>query len=257
MEINNLSDLIIKKLISINAVSSATGETSQRRNRACWALLIKYEGETIYTSGGKSIISNIENIAILPKGSNYNWICTKEGRYIVVEFDADLTGENVITIPTKKSEVILRMFKKLDKVWSLKHRFYKIEALNIVYGILANLLETQNKYLPSDKAEKIRPALDFIAENYTKTITNDELAKLLGISTVYFRKLFTSIMGISPINYIQQFRIKKAKEMLNSDYSKISIISEAVGYPNIYHFSKMFKQITGYSPTEYAKNKHI
>jgi len=78
----------------------------------------------------------------------------------------------------------------------------------------------------------------------------------LGVSTVYFRKLFTKIIGISPINYIQQLRIKKAKEMLKSDFSKISVISEAVGYPNIYHFSKMFKQITGVSPTEYAKNSN-
>ncbi len=64
-------------------------------------------------------------------------------------------------------------------------------------------------------------------------------------------------MGISPINYIQQLRIKKAKEMLKSDYSKISLIAETVGYSNIYHFSKTFKQITGYSPTEYDKKSNL
>ena len=114
-------------------------------------------------------------------------------------------------------------------------------------------MEQTNSYLPDEKKEKIQPALDYIAENYNKPITNDELAELLGISTVYFRKLFTQITGTSPINYIQQLRINKAKEMLKSDYSKISLISEEVGYSNIYHFSKMFKQITSYSPTEYAK----
>ncbi len=256
MEINNLSDLIIKKLISVNIISTPTGETSVRHNRACWALLIKYEGETVYTSGGKSIISNNENIAILPKGSSYSWVCTKEGRYIVLEFDADLTGDSVIAIPTKSSESILKLFKELDKVWNLKHKFYKLEALNITYNIIIKLLEPFNQYLPTEKQEKIQPALDYIAKNYNKQITNDELAATLGVSTVYFRKLFTKITGISPINYIQQLRIKKAKEMLKSDYSKISIISESVGYPNIYHFSKMFKQITGVSPTEYAKNSN-
>ena len=91
---------------AINIISSDTGKISQREKRACWALLIKYEGETIYTSSEKKSISNIENIAILPRGSNYSWICTKQGRYIVVEFDADLTAENIITIPTPKSEII-------------------------------------------------------------------------------------------------------------------------------------------------------
>lgn len=256
MDINFLSDLVIKKIISVNIISSDTGKISQREKRTCWALLIKYEGETIYTSSEKKSISNIENIAILPRGSNYSWICTKQGHYIVVEFDADLTAENIITIPTPKSEIILKLFKELERAWTLKHKFYKIEALNITYNILTKLLEPYNQYLPSDKQEKIQPALDYIAENYNKPITNDELAELLGISTVYFRKLFTKIIGISPINYIQQFRIKKAKEMLKSDFSKISIISEAVGYPNIYHFSKIFKQTTGLSPTEYAKNSN-
>ena len=254
MDINNLSDLIINKLISVNTIYSDTGANSVRRNRLCWALLMKYEGETVYTSGNKKATSNFENIAILPKGSNYSWICTKQGKYLVIEFDADLIGDSVITISTKNSESIFKLFKELEKVWTLKHKFYKLEALNITYSILSKLLEPYNQYLPSEKQEKIQPALDYIAKNYNKQITNDELAKLLGVSTVYFRKLFTKIIGISPINYIQQLRIKKAKEMLKSDFSKISVISEAVGYPNIYYFSKMFKQITGVSPTEYAKN---
>lgn len=253
MKINDLSNLIIKNIISVNNILSTTGKSSERKSRACWALLIKYEGETIYSCNGKQLKSNIESIAILPEGSCYNWVCTKQGRYIVVEFEANLSSENILILPTKKSEHIFKFFKDLEKVWMLKHPFYKLKSINLVYNILTTLLEQVNNYLPYDKKEKIRPALDYIAENYNKPITNDELAELLGISTVYFRKLFTKITGTSPINYIQQLRINKAKEMLKSDYSKISLISEEVGYSSIYHFSKMFRQITGYSPTEYAK----
>ncbi len=255
MVTNDLSNLIIKNIISVNNIFSTTGESSQRNNRACWALLIKYEGETIYSFEGRQIKSNTENIALLPKGSVYSWVCTKQGRYIVVEFDANLTGKNILTLPNKKGDYILKLFKDLEKIWNLKHQFYKLESINLVYKILMSLLEQSNKYLPSDTKEKIRPALDYIAENYNKPITNDQLANLLGISTVYFRKLFTKSTGTSPINYIQHLRINKAKEMLKSDYSKISVISEAVGYSNIYHFSKTFKQLTGVSPTEYARNK--
>lgn len=253
MNTSDLSNLIINDIISVNNIFSTTGKSSERKNRACWALLIKYEGETIYSHENKKVKSNIENISILPKGSCYDWICIKQGRYIVVEFEANLSGENILILPTKKSEHIFKLFKDLEKVWTLKHPFYKLKSINLVYNILTTLLEQTNSYLPDEKKEKIQPALDYIAENYNKPITNDELAELLGISTVYFRKLFTQITGTSPINYIQQLRINKAKEMLKSDYSKISLISEEVGYSNIYHFSKMFKQITSYSPTEYAK----
>lgn len=255
MKTSDLSNLIINNIISVNEILTTSGGSSARHNRSCWALLIKYEGETIYTCKNKQLKSNIDSIVILPKGSCYNWVCTKQGHFIVVEFDANLNSENILILPNKKAQHILKLFKDLERTWTLKHQFYKLESINFIYTIMTTVLEQLNNYLPSDKKEKIRPALDYIAQNYNKTITNDELAALLGISTVYFRKLFSVTMGISPINYIQQLRIKKAKEMLKSDYSKISVISEAVGYPNIYHFSKMFKQITGYSPTEYAKNK--
>lgn len=249
-----LSNLIINNVVSVNKIFSASGESSHRQNRATWALLIKYEGETIYTVDGKQLKSNLENVAVLPQGCHYDWVCTKPGHYIVVDFDANLNCDNIFIIPNKNHELILKLFNELNKIWTLKHKLYKLKTINLTYNLLTQLLDQYNSYFPSDKKEKIRPALDYIAENYNKPITNDELASLLDISTVYFRKLFTKTTGKSPINYVQHVRISKAKEMLKSDFSKISVISEAVGYPNIYHFSKMFKQITGMSPTEYAKN---
>ena len=132
MNINNLSNMIIKKLISVNTILSTTGKPSYRKNRTYWALLIKYEGETIYTSNGKQMISNINNIALLPKGSSYNWLCTKEGKYIVAEFDADLTIDTVITFKVKSGEFFLSRFEELERIWNLKHPFYKIESMEVL-----------------------------------------------------------------------------------------------------------------------------
>ena len=57
------------------------------------------------------------------------------------------------------------------------------------------------------------------------------------------------------MNYIQNLRIRRAKEMLQSDYSSITDIAFALGYNNIYEFSKAFKKHTGVSPTKYLKGK--
>ena len=73
------------------------------------------------------------------------------------------------------------------------------------------------------------------------------------MSTVYFRRTFTSVYGISPIKYLHNFRIEKAKAILKSDYDTIEQVALSVGYNSIYHFSKMFKLYTGKSPLEYAK----
>ena len=76
---------------------------------------------------------------------------------------------------------------------------------------------------------------------------------MCGISTVYFRKLFTEIAGDSPIHYAEALRIKKAKELLRSDYDSITGVAIALGYRGIYEFSRSFRRMTGISPSEYAK----
>ncbi|MBQ8416169.1 MAG: helix-turn-helix transcriptional regulator, partial [Clostridia bacterium] len=81
----------------------------------------------------------------------------------------------------------------------------------------------------------------------------DMLAELCGISTVYFRKLFTQSYGTSPISYMHAIRIKKAKEMLKSDFGTIGDLSLSLGYKSIYDFSRAFKRHTGVSPTQYKK----
>ncbi len=98
------------------------------------------------------------------------------------------------------------------------------------------------------------PAIEYIAANYDKNISNDELARLTGLSIVYFRKLFKQVTGTPPINYIQNLKMRKAKEMLKSDYSSIADIACSLGYNNVYEFSKSFKNYVGVSPSMYAKS---
>ena len=129
-----------------------------------------------------------------------------------------------------------------------------IDELRDLYGIISFLLKSaEPTYIHSSKRKKIMPAIEYIAQNYNKRMYNDELASVTGLSTVYFRKLFKDVMGISPINYIQSVKIGKAKKMLNSDYSSITDIAYSLGYNNVYEFSRDFKKYTGISPSKYVK----
>ena len=99
----------------------------------------------------------------------------------------------------------------------------------------------------------LSPAVQYIAEHYfLPGITNDTLAKLCGISTVYFRKCFEVVYGLSPIRYLHEFRMQKSKDLLSSDYGSIGQVAESVGYNSVYHFSKMFRLYTGMSPSQYV-----
>ena len=71
------------------------------------------------------------------------------------------------------------------------------------------------------------------------------------MSYVYFRKLFKSVMGQSPIVYARSVRIRKAKEMLKGDYGSLSDVAYSLGYPSLYDFSRDFKKHTGVPPSKY------
>ena len=218
-------------------------------------MILKYEGETVYTVGKETFLSNINNIIILPKGLSYEWKCVKPGHFFVIDFEANITHDELLHFPTNSGEKILKALKNIEHKRNAKMPMYIPECIKGTYEIILDLIGSRGqKYTPTSKTVRIQPALDYINKNYDASIKNDELASMCGLSTVYFRKLFTECFGMSPITYLHTLRIKKAKEMLKSDYSTITTIAHALGYPNIYDFSRDFKKYTGMPPREYAKS---
>lgn len=254
MDENILSKLVITKIHSISTMYNEKKTGSKRENRPLWALVIKYEGETRYKSSGKEYVSNISNIAVLPKGCNYEWYCVESGHYMIIDFDCDLTYPEIFSFNVKNGETYLKTIKKMEIDRALKKTACGLDEFKNLYGLISSMLKTaEKKYVPSDKEQRITPVIEYIAQNYNKHICNDELAAVAGLSVIYFRKLFKDITGLSPIKYVQLFKIKKAKEMLKSDYSSITDIGFSLGYNNVYEFSRDFKKCVGMSPSDYKK----
>lgn len=256
MDTNILSDLIIKNIHSIYTMYSEKNANGKRKSRPLWAVIIKYEGETIYTSNGKTYVSDINNIAVLPKGCDYEWHCTKSGHFAIIEFECEKSCSGIFSFPVKNGETYLKAIKKAEIGRAVKKPTFILDEMSVLYGLLSLLMKTaEQKYLPSDKKQKILPAIEYIAENYNKGISNEKLSAVTGLSTVYFRKLFKETTGLSPIRYVRSVKMKKAKEMLKSDYSSVADIAYSLGYNNVYEFSRDFKKHAGISPLKYAKNE--
>lgn len=250
-----LSQLAIKKIHSVSTMyTPKLNNKIIRKNRPCWGAILKYEGETIYKDDLSEYISDSNHLVILPKGASYEWTCTKPGHYIIVDFECDLEHQNLFSLNIPDDGSILKIFKELERLHFSKKSFFEIAEIYSVYHIILKALDFHRnsiRYIPNAKKARIYPAVEYIRANFTKSIKNEDLSKLCGISTVYFRKLFFEVYGISPINYIHKLRIKKAKEMLRSDYSNITDIALMLGYNSIFEFSKDFKKHTGVPPTKY------
>ncbi|MBQ9760224.1 MAG: helix-turn-helix transcriptional regulator [Clostridia bacterium] len=227
-----------------------SGNITKRKDRPRWAVVIKYEGETVYTCNGKRFLSDANHLIVLPRGCTYEWKCTKSGHCAIIEIESDATYLEPIPFSVKNSEKIQKAFQALEHKRNLKAPTVELESIRDTYSIILMLLQAEH-YLPSEKRLRIEPAIEYISKNYNKPITNDELASLTGMSTVSFRKIFTQTTGISPIAYHHQLRIEKAKEMLKSDYGTLSDLAQSLGYAGLYDFSRDFKNHTGVAPSKY------
>lgn len=94
-------------------------------------------------------------------------------------------------------------------------------------------------------------AKEYIQENFHKDLSLDRVSRQLDLSSYYFSKLFKEETGSNFIEYLTNLRINRAKELLkNEEYSMKAICTE-IGYSDPNYFSRIFKKITGVTPTEY------
>ena len=104
-----------------------------------------------------------------------------------------------------------------------------------------------------DKQLVIAPALDYIHTNYMQDFTIDDLAHACEMSPTHFRRMFQSIMGTNPLDYLNNYRITKASMLLRSTEIPVLTISEEVGFRSVSSFNRHFADITGTSPLKWRK----
>ena len=193
---------------------------------------------------------------LIPQGATYLHSCTEEGEFPLIDFcTTDTFAPTDFTVfSIGDPEEYMEDFRELERISLLHPRGGHLKALRILYSILFRLFKTELAK-ESRTFSVIRPAVRYLEDHYTDSgLTNRILAEQAMISEVYFRRVFKENFGVSPKQYIQELRIVKAKNLLQSNVcSGIAGVAEEVGFTNIYQFSAAFKKATGYTPTEYVK----
>lgn len=91
----------------------------------------------------------------------------------------------------------------------------------------------------------------YIDEHYTEDIALQDIAGFLDYSDVYFCKLFKHNFGKNFITYLNEYRMNKAKELLSDPMINIKNVGQEVGYRDANYFTRLFKRMTGVTPSEY------
>lgn len=99
----------------------------------------------------------------------------------------------------------------------------------------------------------LKPALEFIHSAYMEPCRVETLAEICHLSQTHFRRLFLSIMGSTPLQFLNFVRISRACALLDTTNEPILSIAQAVGLGSIPTFNRNFQQIMGVSPREYRR----
>lgn len=107
---------------------------------------------------------------------------------------------------------------------------------------------------------EIWKARTFIRENFDDELSLTRVAKAVNISANYLSEKFKEVTGVNFVDYVAQLRIEKALVLLQDVNLRISEVAFAVGFQSLSQFNRVFKRLTGKSPTETragkAKRRH-
>lgn len=149
------------------------------------------------------------------------------------------TTENIISC-AKGNTALLDMLLKSE----LLRLFWLLENCGDIY---------HKKGTDPDRSDIMRPALEYISENFRENISVSQLADIVHLSRSYFMHSFKRVAGIGAIEYIMQLRIKAACELLSSTDKTVAEIAFECGFSNLSNFNRQFKNISNCTPNEYRK----
>ena len=150
---------------------------------------------------------------------------------------------------------VIDMYKNAIRVAQDQNAGYQQMLAGIV-NMLLGYTYSQNlntSFKNMKVTNEINKAKLLIAENFHLDITPAEIAEQVNMSYSWFRRIFKQYTGLAPVQYIQEVKIHKAKELLTNTNLMIKEIAYEVGFNNTEYFATLFRKRTGYTPEKYRE----
>ena len=123
-----------------------------------------------------------------------------------------------------------------------------------IFAILTTgKLFSQTEASDNHQVETIKKAITYIREHYQEKIYIRDLASLVGLNEQYFCRFFRKALGLSPIEYLNEYRIRQAKHLLKDSDLPVTEVCLDCGYNNMGNFLREFRRYTSTTPLQYRK----
>lgn len=176
-------------------------------------------------------------------------------------------NENELPMIIKKDssgyDEIYSTIKKIFYCYKEKSYGFELELkslfFHLFYTIYSNKLVKEKKVssISKETSIKIKSILQFIHKNYNKDLSISEIASTCNFSEYHFMRFFKKYIGMTCIEYINNYRLEIASSLLSKSEKSILDISFEVGFNSVSYFNKVFKKKYSITPKEFRNSKNI
>ena len=206
-------------------------------------------GKTYNTGNGGFFIAPanaqqriVHNVSPTSKKMVCRWIFIKIKINDIYSFDEKFSFPTILP-ENIKSE----MNAVFDRLFCADNTFDEYICYYEIIKLLSLVANEKEKILPA----YMEQALCYIKDNYSKKISIEDIAKQAHLSSSHLFAVFKKQMSVSPISFLNNYRMSIAAELLQGTTKSISQIASEVGVDDSIYFNKMFKKHYQMSPTEY------
>ena len=163
-----------------------------------------------------------------------------------------------ISVPLALAAKVEEMFSELAEECQCRKPESNLVRKALFFRLLFFVLRSSSvSPVIADSKHELQLSLlfDFIADNYARKLSIQDLAKAVGVSPNYLNELLQKTIGQSITEYLHRYRVEQAKIALENPESTISWIACCSGFYDASHFIRVFREFTGMTPGEYRKSK--
>ena len=211
-------------------------------------LLMVYKGVLRFSENGEQVEVSAGEYYIQRKNCyQAGELASDAPHYLFVHFDGEWSDEPG-ALPCRGTFDYSKLSELMRQIDTASHRKYAYaEQQYLLHKLLLSLRQKTPSNTLADTLSK------FVEENIAKITSLSDLCEAFHYSKNYVERLFHREFGVSPIQYINDVKIKKAMYLLETTSKPITAISEECGYFDYPYFYKRFVQKTGVSPSEWRK----
>ncbi|OCT12911.1 hypothetical protein A8709_21530 [Paenibacillus pectinilyticus] len=190
-------------------------------------------------------------------------ILSGHGEFDYAKTAISLQVSNYLLKPIEPEEfhtVIAAVVQQLNQEQAAKAQqqdWQKVYEAGLVYQQeqrLRNLIHDSTDESDADSRKRaIEDVLRIIEREYEQDLSLDYLSKSVHLSASYLSHMFKKATGVSVVKYINQYRMEKAKYLLDQSNYKINDVYKMVGFSDMSYFGLTFKQSFGVTPKEYRE----